>query len=928
MVATLLVGQCHMNLEARAQGEMSLTHRGFEEFLKGSFEDGGSNLYVNAKGEIEMIHRWDVNNDGFVDLVLANSHDHIERGPTWIYQVAAGSAQKWRRQELSNESGWMSRVADIDSDGFVDLVVANGENGVTSILNSYVYWGGPKGLGKARTELPTFGAYDVAIVDVNRDGKLDLIFPSAWTDHHNPGRPMTARVYLQKSGRQFDEAGKELALIGSAALSVVAADLNKDGFTDLAFANYRVEHEYNTESLVYWGTASGFDSRMPLRLSTYAPIQVIANDLNRDGFSDLIFSGGNQVQVYWNQNGKYDSAHQTKIKTTGQTSQFARGTVRTTVADLDGDQEPELIVATSEGVQIRSGARIDQVKTILPGTSLQSVTAADLNGDSRLDLVVSKYDDGQVFDTDSIIYWNGPAGFSPHSFTTVPTKGAMGNAVADFDGDGKLEVVFNNTQSGHKHSVPSFIYLGNKDAKYGVENRISLDLDGGAGTSIIADLDLDGFPEVVFPVVSETKGFHLRIFHGGPNGPSSKRFTGGIKVNELIDVKVGDFNRDGWLDLLGISLLVDSKPEALADSSVIIYGSKDGFGPNSRRQNLENFGASAHTCDLNRDGYLDILFVDKRGYVLTYLGSRDGFSSERTWKIPCPALEDNGWANTADLNGDGRLDLIVTTMGHYSGKKDTFYIFYGDEKNGYTLDNSQKLIAGYSPISTAVADFNRDGHLDMVTTAYSTTNARVIPSQLFWGNGKTLDLDHPLNLPTESSTGIPTVIDLNRDGWLDLVLACHRNDIGHQVDSLIYWNGPQGFSPLRVTRLPGLGPHGMTSRERGNAYTRKPEESYFSPPLDLRGQTPLRLHWKADIPAPSQLLFQLRTAATKDGLSTAQWTGPNGPGSYYETSGHSVPKAATSGGWWQYRAVFISPYGCESPKLKEVRVEFKPTPRP
>ena len=82
-----------------------------------------------------------------------------------------------------------------------------------------------------------------------------------------------------------------------------------------------------------------------------------------------------------------------------------------------------------------------------------------------------------------------------------------------------------------------------------------------------------------------------------------------------------------------------------------------------------------------------------------------------------------------------------------------------------------------------------------------------------------LDLDNPMDLPAESPHSILPV-DLNGNGYQDIVIACHRNDVDHLVDSLIYWNGPEGLSPERVTRLPGLGPHGFASRDPGNAYTR------------------------------------------------------------------------------------------------------------
>ena len=64
----------------KCQGEFQWIHRRFEQFSKGSFDNGGDNLYVNAKGIIEMIHRFDVNNDGYVDIVLPNAHGYIERG--------------------------------------------------------------------------------------------------------------------------------------------------------------------------------------------------------------------------------------------------------------------------------------------------------------------------------------------------------------------------------------------------------------------------------------------------------------------------------------------------------------------------------------------------------------------------------------------------------------------------------------------------------------------------------------------------------------------------------------------------------------------------------------------------------------------------------------------------------------------------------
>lgn len=898
------------------QPQKTIIHSGFRDFSRGTFGSGGYNLYVNANGIIETINRLDVNNDGYVDLVLANSHDYIERGPTHIYSMT--NKENWDRQQLPNDSGWMSRIVDLDKDGFVDLIVANGENGVSSELQSYVYWGSSEGVSadSKRTELSTMGAYDVAVLDINNDGQMDLIFPSAWRDHHNPGKPLLVRVFLSDGNRQFIDATEKYGITGIASVSIAEKDLNKDGFTDLVLANYRVEHDYNTESFIYWGKKEGIDTQNPVHLPTFSPLLVITADVDQDSWDDVVFSGGNQFRIYWNKKGKFNATNSRTIEVSGYSSLFSKGKIGCEVADLNGDGQNEFILATKEGVQIRSCNEIEKVQKLLPLTNSHWVTTHDIDNDGRKDLVVSRYDDGKLYDCKSAVYFNSDSGFSVDNVSWFDTAGAVGNTAGDIDGDGRAEIIFNNTMSGHRFGIYNYIYLGSKDGNYHVDRRIELPTDNSEGECVIADLDMDGYPEVIFHEVTPLNDF-ISIYYGGPNGPKPDECAK-IPCNEyLFGIRIADFNKDGFLDILGSCGIYDDKPESLAKSGFIYYGSKNGFSQSNSEVIKSYSRSTVFHSDINKDGYLDILFDEQNDNVLIYMGSKDGYSKNNTKKV---LTAKSGAINAADLNGDDWLDLIMSIGGHYTRIQDVLHIYYGS-CDGYNVENSQKLMGGYSPIHTSVADYNRDGNLDIFVSAYSSPTARVLPSKVFWGNGKTIDLNNPVNLMTEASSGALSV-DLNRDGWIDLFVPCHRNDIGHKVDSLILWNGPEGFSTDRATRLPGLGPHATRLPDHGNVYTREPEEYYISPPFDIKSSTVNRIHWQAEVLPPSQLKFQIRTASKKHDLEKATWTGPDGDNTYYKNSGDQVKLLNTSQ-WLQYRAVFVSPYGCRSPKLKEVRIDLK-----
>lgn len=892
--------------------------KGFADFSKGLFIHGGDNLYVNANGVMEMIHRFDLNNDGYVDIVISNTHGEVTAIPSYLYKQQNNG--DWERTELPVAGGWTPIIADIDKDGFPDLLILHAQDGVTSNLKSIIFWGGAEGITTEKTELATSGAYDAELLDISGNGLLDFFIPSAWEDLHNPGAPRDCHVFIQTEPRKFVDKGAEYGIKSNVGLSVAACDLNKDGYTDFVIANLRLDFEYNTDSYLYLGGKDGIVHADPIRLPTYYAHHVETGDLNDDGYEEIVFSGGGDVRIFWNRNGSFSPDDMTMIHAVGDTTIYGHGHDGVAIADIDLDGKNELLVTGERGTAIYKQEDWTTPFLSLPLTYAVNVEVADVDGDGKPDIIVMRYEDGKAFRTESLIYWNSDSGFSPDNVTPFETSGAVNCSIGDIDGDGKNEIVFCNAIDGYAHHnemFPCYVYMGDKDCRYGVDTRIELPIGNSSSGYVIADADLDGYPELI--VSNSRPGEGIRIFPGGPDGPDPSRFSVIPGASGTI-ILVADVNRDGWLDLIVVGFVYSDKEESLNNSTKVYFGSPNGYSEQNRQILPTYTKAAGVLADTNKNGYLDFVFFDMRNYIGVYPGGPSGFDVDKLIKYPFDMFEGHRKCVTdvADLNGDGWPDLVLTVMGHYARVPAGFAIAYGGPE-GYSPDRCVFKVTGMSPVGVDITDLNNNGYLDVVVPAYSTKDARELPSQIYWGAKDGIDLDNPREIMLDSSTACFS-IDLDGNGFRDLIMVCHRNNVSHFVDSKVFRNGPDGISDDDYFTLPGMGPHYVSSRDFGNQLDRTPHEYYISVPHRMDGQVK-SISWDADIPPKTDLRFQLRTAAREEDLEQSAWCGAAGEASYFagrdgQVSVHNVQ----SPGWIQYRAIFSSFNGCLSPKLRSVRI--------
>jgi hypothetical protein len=276
----------------------------------------------------------------------------------------------------------------------------------------------------------------------------------------------------------------------------------------------------------------------------------------------------------------------------------------------------------------------------------------------------------------------------------------LGDTVGDVNNDGNLDTTVCSSDGGPDQSCD--VYLG--DGKGGL-TFVNNGVDFSQG--VFADINGDGILDYVD---CSWDGYFYYIDTYLGNGDGTFRKIGIYQLNTLgngvwgIPV-VGDFNADGKLDV-AVSGTGDLIPGP--GTVAVLLGNGDGTLQSEVDYQTTWGGGFAAVADLNGDGKLDII-VDGLSVLL---GKGDGtFRSGASYNLDQKALNSLGNVQVADVNGDGNLDVVVA-VGTTSGE--TLAVFLGDG-HGH-LQTPITLTAGTGSSYMGIADFNGDGLLDFVVS--------------------------------------------------------------------------------------------------------------------------------------------------------------------------------------------------------------------
>ena len=917
----------------------------FKDFIDGTFDDAGANMYVSRKGRIQTINRWDVNGDGNIDILCVNSHPLIEMLDMSIYW---GNGRDYSIKNHSyvpaNGPMWVT-PGDLNNDGKMDLVVANYSNGTWTNMDSYVYYGGLEknhqaAAGewafypfKSRVALPGSNAQKSVIGDFNKDGYKDIVFAfsGGYWEYRSKDKKgsLPSRIYW--GARNGFKRDNYTNIITKGATDVAAADLDGDGWLDLVFSN-----GMGNESFIYFGSKAGFSEKRLTKVPTIDPKALEVGDVNNDGLLDVVFANGKGCVsfAYLNQQGQFDSKHRIEFETHNAKDIVIRDFNKDGLSDvfftnhqysLSGNPhlanrfiDSYLYYGSKEGFLKKNRKSIQTI-------GAWGANAADLNKDGWVDLLVCDFQGYYSYEVPSFIYWNSPHGFSLTMRTPLYEHGAQGNAIADFDGDGNLDILITSMMGNSRGGYdPSYLYFGSDKGNYSVNNRIEL-TGREPYEQAFADLDDDGQVDILLLNRGEVtrQANELWIYWNDKNQFSSWKKTG-LPSYSGLGVEVADLDRNGYLDIVvsnGLSLSKNKKGEPVP-GSFIYWGGPDGWPVTDRTTLPIVKTRAAAICDINSDGFLDLVFGQQGEWgdaSIFYGNGTRVFSEDRRVRIK--GATGTGTPGVADLNKDGLLDIAFA---HDKNVK-----IYYQQKDG-TFPREKSVTISVQAKTMDVADVNGDGWLDLICPFYKGMGRRSWYSTILLGSPDGYNIKHSIKLPTDGGTG-SIVSDFNRDGYQDIFFFCHRKDgsdteIGnfgdHHTNSLLYWGGPAGFKPNKRLEIPSIGAHYDVGVDLGNIKNRSFIFDYTSSPHRINGKRPVKINWNAEIPQKTSIKFQVRVAKSRAALKEAEWLGPDGSATFFtkhNTLIHRIPAS----GWIQYKAIFNTDNGAYSPVLVAVEITLK-----